>query len=120
MRMQSSTANSIPRASTRDQGLISINTISTSRDPSSTLHEIARQASQDYIILDGRLSRDTTSFIRAGYSCVYAGTLSLERKGVVVTTIGGGSRDQEKVLKVMSLLYRNSSLHCNPRGSRWP
>ena len=80
----------------------------TSRDLSSALHDVARQASQYYILLDGRLSRDTTSRARGGYAIVYAGTLSMERKGAVVTTVGGDARGQEKVLKVKLLLYKNS------------
>lgn len=109
MHTQPYTAKSIPRASIHRRGVISINTISTSRDPSSALHDLARQASQYYIILDGQLSRNTTSFIHGGYALIYTGTLSLERRGAVVTTVGGGAHDQKKFLKVMSLLYKNGS-----------
>ena len=94
MRIQSYAAKSIPRASIdhhHHHGPISINTIFTSRDLSSALHELAHQVSQYYIILDGRLSRDTTFRIRGGRSLVYRGTLFLERKGAVVTTTGGRS-----------------------------
>lgn len=101
------TAKYIPRASIHRHGLISI---STSCDLSSALHEFARQALQYYIILDGWLSRDTMSCVlRGGYAYVYIGTLSLERKGAVVTTVDGSSRGPEKVLKVKSLLNKNSS-----------
>ena len=106
MRTQPYTTKSTPRASIRRCGLISF---STSCDPSSTLREFFRHALQYHILLDGRLSRDTTSRARGGYAAVYAGTLSLERKGAVVTTVGGDARDQEKVLKVRLLLYKNGS-----------
>lgn len=100
---QSYTAKPISRAGIHRRGLISI---STSHDLSSALHEFARQASQYYIILDGRLSIDTTAFARGGHCCVFAGTLYLERKRAVVTTVDGGSQGQEKVLKVKSFLNK--------------
>ena len=109
MRIQPYTSKSIPRASVHHRGLISVETSSTSGDRSSTLHEFARQASQYYIILDGRLSRDTACCAISGDTCVHKATLSLKRKGAVVTTVGGGAHDQKKFLKVMSLLYKNGS-----------
>ena len=103
MRTQLFSDKSVPRTSIHHWGLTSITTTTTLRDSSSALHEFSRQALQYYIILDGRLSRDTTFDIRGQSAHVYRGTLSLKRKGLV-RAVRGSSRAQEQVLKVMFLL----------------
>jgi len=91
-----------------------------SSDLREILKELAEDASQYNINLDGLVSRDNIPPLRReGYTTVSSGILQLNREVMIRGTTSSGLVRDGKTMKVSFLLNHNFAIYLMGRESRW-